>query len=257
MDIPPELIACFPPSPDLLLDRARRNVDDAMLRDIAQADYGYMAEEMLVELRPIRDNGILPSPMHWQLVEVLRLIQWSDPENPNRPPFEPGPRGLSGHQTRLFACAVLLRAATQPASGYDGGTHDSTLAQCLISAKALGDRMTEAVGSFLIWELCRQEMPLEPVFSALGLLVVAARVQPHPIAHSVLGSLAALVLVEESNQRKAVGWSSADPPPAAFSVQQGFWQPLADELKHQATALAEGDDRTNLELCSLFLEGAR
>jgi hypothetical protein len=68
MDIPAALIAAFPPSPDLLLDRARRHVDDEMLMWIASADYGYMAGEMLAELRPIRDQGIIPAPLDGPLI---------------------------------------------------------------------------------------------------------------------------------------------------------------------------------------------
>ncbi len=34
MDIPAALIAAFPPAADFLLDRTRRDLDDAMLREI-------------------------------------------------------------------------------------------------------------------------------------------------------------------------------------------------------------------------------
>jgi Protein of unknown function (DUF1579) len=50
MDLPTELIAAFPPSAELLLDRARRNIDERMLMEIARADYGLMADEMMAEL---------------------------------------------------------------------------------------------------------------------------------------------------------------------------------------------------------------
>jgi hypothetical protein len=113
MVIPAELIAAFPPSAELLLERARRQVDDAMLLDIAGADYGWMADEMMAELRPIRDKGVMPARMPWMLSEVLALTQFSDPDAPNAPPFEPGPTGRRGHLTRLFACAVLLRAEAE------------------------------------------------------------------------------------------------------------------------------------------------
>src|SRR4029077_11198042 len=114
MEIPAALIAAFPPSADLLLERARQQTDDAMLEEIARADYGFEADELIVELRAIRDEGIVPDQMRWQLVEVLELTRFSNPERPNLPPFEPGPTGPRGHQTRLFACAVLLRAAAAP-----------------------------------------------------------------------------------------------------------------------------------------------
>lgn len=122
MDIPAPLIDAFPPNPDLLQERARRHVDDVMLTWIARADYGYMADEMMSELRPIRDTGVVPAPMHWQLREVFALTRWCNPEEPEMPPFEPGPTGRRGHYTRLFACAVLLRLEAEPATrGHNGG----------------------------------------------------------------------------------------------------------------------------------------
>ncbi len=73
MEIPDALLAAFPPSLDVLLDRSRRQTDNAMLMDIARADYGLEADEMMAELRPIRDTGVVPSPMSWMLNEVLTL----------------------------------------------------------------------------------------------------------------------------------------------------------------------------------------
>src|ERR1700677_4871866 len=138
MDIPAELIAAFPPSADLLLDLARRQTDDAMLMEIARADYGYLADTMLAELRPIRDKGIIPAPMDWQLQEVLSLTRNSNPEVPDLPPFEPGPAGRRGHLIRVFACAVLLRAAADPANKDIDPADDLTLAHGLVSANAMG-----------------------------------------------------------------------------------------------------------------------
>ncbi len=48
MVIPTEILTAFPPSADLLLDCARREIDDAMLMEIARADYGHWADEMFV-----------------------------------------------------------------------------------------------------------------------------------------------------------------------------------------------------------------
>lgn len=72
MDVPSGLMEAFPPTANLLFDRARHNVDDTMLMEIARADYGYLANEMMAELRPIRD-GIIPVPMGGHLREVLEL----------------------------------------------------------------------------------------------------------------------------------------------------------------------------------------
>ena len=39
MQIPPALLTAFPPSRQLLLDVVRRQIDEGMLREIAEADY--------------------------------------------------------------------------------------------------------------------------------------------------------------------------------------------------------------------------
>ena len=80
-----------------------------MLKVIANADYGVGGASDDEGNRPIRDTGIVPSRPSFMLCEVLRLTMYSNPEVPNSPPFEPGPTGIRGHQTRLFACTMLLR----------------------------------------------------------------------------------------------------------------------------------------------------
>jgi hypothetical protein len=254
MNIPAALIAAFPPSPDLLLDRVRRHVDDAMLLWIAGTDYGHMADEMLAELRPIRDKGIMPAPMHWQVSEVLQLTRWYDPDAPNPSPFEPGPTGRHGHQARLFACATLLRAEAEPASRYEDNTDDSTLAQCLTSTYVLGEEMSEAAARFLTWRIPRMEAHSEPVLLALGLLILATRLRSGRILDRVLGNVAEWVLAEESLYRKAFPSNPSNPMPLAFSLQYGCWQPLAAELRDEAVTIDVDDVCTNLQLCALLLE---
>jgi hypothetical protein len=256
MDVPASLEAAFPPSAELLLNSARRHVDDQMLMDIARADYREMANEMLAQLRPIRDHGIIPAPMHFQLVEVLDLTRYCNPDMPERAPFEPGPMGRRGHQTRLFACAVLLRATDEFANRHIDADAESTLAQCLASAKVLGDEMSEVAARFLTWRLPRWWTSPEPVLFALGLLILATRLRSGRIADAVLEVTADWVLSEESAHRRKNPCDPADPEPVAFGVQSGFWQPLAEELKVEAAAIHASDLRTKLQLCELLLEMA-
>ena len=117
MDPPPALLTAFPASADLLLDIVRRQVDDGMLAEIAAADYGMDMNAHLTELRTIRDQGIVPTPLPWHPGEVLELIRWSNPENPAH---KPGSTGRRGHQMRAFACAAILRAGMG-----DGGDSES------------------------------------------------------------------------------------------------------------------------------------
>ena len=248
MDIPPSVISAFPPSPDLLLDRTRRRIDDAMLMEIARADYGQRADEMFAALRPIRDQGIIPFPMEGMLFEVLELTQYCRPETPERPPFEPGPTGIRGHHTRLFACAVLMRAAAE----LENPANDTTLAACLASAKALGNEMSETVARFLTWRLSRPGYSRTVRFELLALLVCGIRFQEQ-VTQIVVGDVAESVLAGESLDRSEFAWNAADPEPVAFSLQQGDWRPMLAELRIAAEAMPEGELRTNLQLCALLL----
>jgi hypothetical protein len=254
MDIPAELMAAFPPSADLLLDSLRRAIDDAMLTEIARADYGHMADEMLAELRPIRDSGIIPAPMQGQLAEVLALTRWCNPEVPDPPPFEPGPTGRRGHQTRLFACAVLMRGALNPENEDCDGSEDSTLAQSLTSAKVLGAEMSEAVARFLTWRLPRMKYCSDPPLFALGLLILATRLGPERFPEPALAKVAEWVVAEESLHRQAIPAGNTEPIRLAFSIQSGFWQPLATELSEKAEAVREEGVRHSIQLCNLLLE---
>jgi hypothetical protein len=254
MDLPSALVAAFSPSPDCLLDHARRDIDDSMLTTIARADYGHMAGEMLAELQPIRDMGTIPAPMHWQLAEVLCLTRWCNPEKPDVPPFEPGPTGRPGHQTRLFACAVLLRGSAMSGNEHRDGSADSTLAQCLVSAKVLGVEMSDAAARFLTWRIPRMERGSEQLLFAVGLLILAIRLRSNRIAEPVLASIAEWVLAEELLYRKGHHSDPADPLPSAFSVQSGYWRPLTTELSEEAAAIRADGIRSNIQLCRLLLE---
>jgi hypothetical protein len=70
MDVPSELLAAFPPSAMRLFDRTRRAVDDDMLSEIASADYGSQAAEMMALLLPIRDTGIVSAASAPRLAEI-------------------------------------------------------------------------------------------------------------------------------------------------------------------------------------------
>jgi len=76
MEVPDFLLAAFPPSFDGLLDAARRNTDNAMLMDIARADYGQGADEVMPELRAIRDTGSVRDSISHQLYERSSSGKW-------------------------------------------------------------------------------------------------------------------------------------------------------------------------------------
>jgi hypothetical protein len=254
MKLPLEITEAFPPCRDLSLDRTRSAVDDEMLIVIARADYGHMANEMLAELRPIRDQGNLPTPISYQLGEVLELTRWSDPDHPNAPPFEPGPSGSIGHYIRLFACAVLLRAAAEPCYRYEDMGHDSTLSRSFDSAMILGTEMEEALACIVTWRLSHNENRSEAIYLLLLLLVLSAKLWPAHITEQAIGSIAEMLLMLESEHRNSSDWNSANPKPIDMSLQMRFWRRFVKEIHTIAAGIGDEKIRTNLNLCSLILE---
>lgn len=242
MAFPELLMARFPPSARRLFELTERNVDDGMLLDIARADYGHMAEEAFADLRLIRDTGDIPSPMPGYLGEVLELTRWCRPDRPNPPPFEPGPTGERGHHTRLFACAVLLLAASQ--RRYNDLSDDSTMAIGLISAGVLGDEFSEAVGCAASWQYLNDAG--DPEFSAIALLTVALRTQSRRFTESDINAIATWTLEQETPRRLD--------QPFPFSIQSGFWHSIAEELKAAAGGLLDPAVRENVQLCALLLD---
>lgn len=255
MEIPNALLAAFPPSADLLLDCVRRQTDDAMLMDIALADYGQEAEEAMAGLRPIRDTGVISPPLPWIVSEVLLLTHYCDPETPAPPPFRPGPTGVRGHMTRLFACAVILRVEADLSPDYRR-VEDSALARCLVSANVLGEELSTATASFLVWWLSRVEPDPESLLFALGLLILALRLRSGRLTEVDLGAIARWVLEVDSlgNAKLAEsmpGFTGPWPPP--FSVHVGFWQPLIAEFEAEVESIRDAEVRTGLQVCGLLL----
>jgi hypothetical protein len=245
MEIPQALLAAFPASADLLLDVTRQQVDNAMLTEIAAADYGMSRAEHLAVLRPIRDIGIVPDMMQWYGGEVLELIRWSNPENPAH---KPGSQGIRGHQMRAFACAALLRAATTDDRN-DKSQH-CTLAQCLASAKVLGKEMSSAAARFLTWRIPRVAEPEVRWLFAFGLLVVAVRLRSGLFADRVLGDAVDWVLAEEAKRFRPHYLS--EPAPVSY-VLEGAWKPLAIELIREAATIRTDDVRDILEFLGGFV----
>ncbi len=74
-----EFLNRFRPSQNAVLDWLRERVDDPMVREIAEADYGQDAEQHFNVLIKVRNGGKLPVPLTWVPREVLELIRWSRP----------------------------------------------------------------------------------------------------------------------------------------------------------------------------------
>lgn len=247
--MPPALPAAFPPAPDALLHLLRARVDDGMLREIARADYGMDEEEHLAALLPIRDRGEIPPAMGWEPKEVLELIRWSEPEDPE---WKPGFPGTRGHLMRAFACAALLRAAAEPGQiGYHSG-ENSTVAQLLASALALGADVQEAAARFLAWRTPRLEPEEERPFFAFGLLVLATLLRDGRMDDDTLAVAADWVIAEEAEECAAMGpCLPANPDGWLLGLtwhnqKDTVWRHLAERLGREAEAMPPGPARDRL-----------
>lgn len=244
MNLPPELLTAFPPSKTALLDRVRQDVDDDMLRVISRADYGLQAEELFPQLVRIRDTGQLPEPMEFWLHEVLALTRWCDPERPEFSSFGHSPSGISGHWTRLFACAVLLKADVEPAvNAEDDAT--STPAQLLVSALVMESSVNEVIGQFLTWRLMEVDRPWEEPVFALALLVVAVRQRVGRLSEQTIGIFAERILVCDAIHQVQYG---------PLRLWQEHWKPLSAELRREALAFTDAVVREDVLLCAGLIE---
>ncbi|HTW80838.1 MAG TPA: hypothetical protein VME23_14930 [Terracidiphilus sp.] len=145
-----DLLNQLDPDPDALLREISKHIDDEMLERISTADYGADADEHMTALRQVRDTGTFPVEMYWCPMEVLELIRWSEPEDPE---WKPGQTGEFGHWMRAFSCAALLRATRDPWNYGDGIGTDSTLIQLVLSLGALPIDFTAQAVKSLAWLL--------------------------------------------------------------------------------------------------------
>lgn len=245
MALPEILTKLFPPSPVVLLDLARHDLDDATLMAIARADYGYLADEAFTQLCLIRQTGAISTQSTFQLWEVLALTRWCDPDTSESTSDLAGRRG---HRARLFACAVLLRTLFD--LGDDDDAIDSTWAKCLVSAGALGDSFAKAIASFATWRYLKLQHPHDALWLAMVLLVSSLRLEAGLVPDSVIEQIADWVLTHEE-----LSWNdrSSNPRPLPFSIAYGFWLPVVAELDQRCAKIETAAVREKVQLCSLFI----
>lgn len=172
----------------------RAHVDDAALRVIAEADYGWGADECFALLVPLRDGGGLPAES-FQLQEVLELTRW----------WEPGEAG--GHWTRLFACAALVRVAAIPEWAPYISSENATFIQLIDSAMALGRDVCRFAASLLAWRFLKAPPQDEDrPFLAFGILLLAAYLERSEEKGPWLRELAEWVEAEEERWRPHAAW---------------------------------------------------
>lgn len=166
------------PSHILLLERAAARVDDGMLGEIAEADYGMDRDAYLDGLRVLRDELVLRPPdreTSWDH-EVLELVRWSRPDHEG---WKPGGIGERGHWMRLFCCvALVLRDVDMPQFNHVGAINDH-LAPMLVSIAVLDPALADVAIPLVQWAIEHVADPTDRAFLVLAaLLLECQRAQP-------------------------------------------------------------------------------
>ncbi len=205
----PDLCTPFKPDGDALLRRIAPHIDDAMLENIAAADYGLNVPEHLAGLRKVRD-GIVARPLRWQPREVLELTRWSEPDAVERAGREGEMTGRRGHWARAFACAALIRAyGDEETRGIIDFGFDATLMQLLESLQRLNAGFEEEAMAAVAWFIprLRDELLLEDEipFLGVGLLALAARSRCGPPEPAVIALTEWLLAAEQERAASSSG----------------------------------------------------
>ncbi|MEO8128686.1 MAG: hypothetical protein ABI822_16410, partial [Bryobacteraceae bacterium] len=202
-----QLLAPLHPDEGALTPLFQANFEEAMLREIACADYGWKSDECYSLLQPIPATGLVASD-DVNLREVLELIRWSEPADPA---WKPGRQGEPGHWMRLFACTVLVRLAPRYQASFDGEC--DTLAQMIASAIELGRPVARAAAGTLAWRFLTYPGEAEdPPYFAFAILLLAAHLERGEDQGPWLKELALWVEDQESQARNgACRWRSSLP----------------------------------------------
>jgi hypothetical protein len=223
-----ELLAPLNPNEDSLRDLFRVHLDESMVREIAAADYGWKADECYQMLLPVWHTGAAPDG-DFNLREVLELIRWSDPADPE---WAPGGHGSRGHWMRLFASAGLLRLAPRYRREFDGECQ--TLAQFTASAIELGEATLRPAASLLAWRFLAYPGEVEDrPFLAFAILLLAASLNDRQEQGPWLKALAEWVEAEESQARaesdspSIPGWGDWLFGLTYFRKRESVWRAMA------------------------------
>jgi len=227
------------------------NIDEGMLREVAEADYGWKADECYALLQPILNQGLVAAD-DFNLREVLELIRWSEPEDPT---WSPGGQGLRGHWMRLFACTAMVRFAPTRRDLCEGECN--TLAQLTSSAIELGQPVAGAAASVLAWRfLAYPGADPDAAFLAFAILILAAHLERGEDRGPWLKDLANWVKEEESRARNVLStWFSSLPHwnqwltgLTCFDQREAVWRALAHRILARPERPHSSDAREALQL---------
>jgi hypothetical protein len=220
-----QLLAPLHPDENALTALFQANIDETMLREIAEADYGWKADECYILLQPILQTGLVTSA-EFHLREVLELIRWSEPEDAD---WSPGGQGPRGHWMRLFACTALVRLAPKYRALWD--SEYDTLAQLTSSAIELGQPVARAAAAMLAWRFLAYPGAEEDApFFAFAILLLAAHLERGEDPGLWLKQLAAWVEAEESRARRKTSEHEWLLGLTLFRQRESVWRSLADRI---------------------------
>lgn len=220
-----QLLEPLHPNESALTPLFQAKIDEGMLREIGAADYGWKADECYALLRPILETGLVASN-DFNLREVLELIRWSEPYDPE---WSPGGKGSRGHWMRLFACAALVRLARKYPASFD--SECDTLAQLISSAIELGRPVARAAAGMLAWRFLAYPGDAEdPPFLAFAILLLAAHLERGEDRGRWLKQLAAWVEDEESRARNGTSEQEWLIGLTLFRQREAVWRSLAHRI---------------------------
>lgn len=244
-----ELIEALRPDPDELLALLAAQVDDSMLRVIAEADHGEDVEHHLTALVGIRDAREIPAPMGFEPREVLELIRWSEPDDPRWRQSDEA--AVRDHVMRAFCCAVLVRAGGEEGNPYGFDSEPDTLAQLLGSLDVLGEPYQRAALRLLAWRFARLPVQEEDrPFYLLAMLVLCLKIRTD-LAPRSFGDMVAALLAEEEAVRTG-GWALLRGNPrlwllGIFSGQRNeVWRTYGAQLRQLAQTVADEPVRESI-----------
>jgi hypothetical protein len=231
MNIPSRLAEAFPPSATALLDFTRRQIDDVMLLQIAEADYGQDADKHLAALRKIRDEGCLDSIRSWHPHEVIELSRLGDLDQPRR---DSEPADLARHRIRAFCCAAFLTAElSQHCCLFPA----SDLARLILSTKVLGPEAETAAGAWLTWAIPRCDFWEDWLFNC-ALVVLACRTGDDALVSE------SLEVLREAESELFEGPAYLD---SLSGVERPLWRPLAKEIEEYSDRHPNWPTRAGLD----------
>ncbi|HEV7282437.1 MAG TPA: hypothetical protein VGN57_19700 [Pirellulaceae bacterium] len=130
-----------------LFDLVRAEVDDALLSEIAAADYGDRADEHFAAVAAMRTTGDVSRDLDWVPGEVMQLISYHRPDDPTYMPQ--ATHGAAGHRMRLFCVTALLRNGGEGGSFWTGS--DGHALAAFESSLRLGPPYIDAAVAFFAW----------------------------------------------------------------------------------------------------------